>query len=124
MKKKTVNMMKGLGVAMAVGSMVAGTVATMNSNSAKTQKTMKKAVNSVANFVDDVAAGQKKRPLVKMTKGLFVIKISRWRDRQRRTQHRSCVPQPLQSGRGQGSYTDGDRSGWGSLQSACGWQQS
>ncbi len=49
MKKKTVNMMKGLGVAMAVGSMVAGTVATMNSNSAKTQKTMKKAVNSVAN---------------------------------------------------------------------------
>ena len=44
MKKKTVNMMKGLGVAMAVGSMVAGTVATMNSNSAKTQKTMKKAV--------------------------------------------------------------------------------
>ena len=31
MKKKTVNMMKGLGVAMAVGSMVAGTVATMNS---------------------------------------------------------------------------------------------
>ncbi len=42
MKKKTVNMMKGLGVAMAVGSMVAGTVATMNSNSAKTQKTMKK----------------------------------------------------------------------------------
>ena len=52
MKKKTVNMMKGLGVAMAVGSMVAGTVATMNSNSAKTQKTMKKAVNSVANFVD------------------------------------------------------------------------
>ena len=54
MKKKTVNMMKGLGVAMAVGSMVAGTVATMNSNSAKTQKTMKKAVNSVANFVDNV----------------------------------------------------------------------
>lgn len=42
MKKKTVNMMKGLGVAMAVGSMVAGTVATMNSNSAKTQKTMKR----------------------------------------------------------------------------------
>ena len=54
MKKKTVNMMKG--VAMAVGSMVAGTVATMNSNSAKTQKTMKKAVNSVANFVDNVSS--------------------------------------------------------------------
>ena len=53
MKKKTVNMMKGLGVAMAVGSMVAGTVATMNSNSAKT---MKKAVNSVANFVDNVSS--------------------------------------------------------------------
>ena len=52
MKKKTVNMMKGLGV----GSMVAGTVATMNSNSAKTQKTMKKAVNSVANFVDNVSS--------------------------------------------------------------------
>ena len=51
MKKKTVNMMKGLGVAM-----VAGTVATMNSNSAKTQKTMKKAVNSVANFVDNVSS--------------------------------------------------------------------
>ena len=48
MKKKTVNMMKGLGVAMAVGS--------MNSNSAKTQKTMKKAVNSVANFVDNVSS--------------------------------------------------------------------
>ena len=45
-----------LGVAMAVGSMVAGTVATMNSNSAKTQKTMKKAVNSVANFVDNVSS--------------------------------------------------------------------
>ena len=44
MKKKTVNMMKGLGVA------------TMNSNSAKTQKTMKKAVNSVANFVDNVSS--------------------------------------------------------------------
>lgn len=56
MKKKTVNMMKGLGVAMAVGSMVAGTVATMNSNSAKTQKTMKKAVNSVVNFVDNVSS--------------------------------------------------------------------
>ncbi len=49
-------MMKGLGVAMAVGSMVAGTVATMNSNSAKAQKTMKKAVNSVANFVDNVSS--------------------------------------------------------------------
>ena len=56
MKKKTVNMMKGLGVAMAVGRMVAGTVATMNSNSAKAQKTMKKAVNSVANFVDNVSS--------------------------------------------------------------------
>lgn len=55
MKKQTVNVMKGLGIAMAVGSMVAGTVATMNGGN-KTKKTMKKAANSVANFVDNVSA--------------------------------------------------------------------
>lgn len=56
MKKKTVNTMKGLGMAMAVGSVIAGTVATMNSPSAKTQKTMKKAAQSVAGFVDNLSA--------------------------------------------------------------------
>lgn len=56
MKNKTANVMKGVGIAMAVGSMVAGTVATMNSNSTKTKKTMKRAANSVANFVDNVTS--------------------------------------------------------------------
>ncbi len=55
MKKKTENIMKGLGVAMAVGSVIAGASATMGSNSAKTKKTMKKAVNKVSDFVDTVS---------------------------------------------------------------------
>ncbi len=55
MKKKTENIMKGLGAAMAVGSVVAGAAATMGSNSAKTKRTMKKAVDKVSNFVDTVS---------------------------------------------------------------------
>ncbi len=55
MKKKTQNIMKGLGVAMAVGSVIAGASATMGSNSKKAKKTMQKAVNSVSNFVDTVS---------------------------------------------------------------------
>ncbi len=55
MKKKTQNIMKGLGVAMAVGSVIAGASATMGSNSRKTKKTMQKVVNSVSHFVDTVS---------------------------------------------------------------------
>ena len=52
MKKKTQNIMKGLGVAMAVGSVIAGASATMGSNSRKKKKTMQKAVNTVSQFAD------------------------------------------------------------------------
>ena len=38
MKRKTENMIKGLGVAMAVGSVIAGATATMGSNRQKTKK--------------------------------------------------------------------------------------
>ena len=55
MKKKTQNIMKGLGVAMAVGSVIAGASATMGSNSKKAKKTMQKAVHSVSNFVETVS---------------------------------------------------------------------
>lgn len=55
MKKNTQNIMKGLGVAMAVGSVIAGATASMGSNSKKTKKTMQKAVNSVSHFVDTVS---------------------------------------------------------------------
>ena len=56
MKKKTANIMKGIGVAMAVGSVVAGASATMGMGSAKTKKTMKKAVDKVSELVDTVSA--------------------------------------------------------------------
>uniref|UniRef100_UPI004027CC6F hypothetical protein n=1 Tax=Eubacterium sp. TaxID=142586 RepID=UPI004027CC6F len=55
MKKKTENILKGVGVAMAVGSVIAGASASMGSNSKKTKRTMQKAVNTVSNFVDTVA---------------------------------------------------------------------
>ena len=55
MKKKTEHIMKGLGVAMAVGSVIAGAGATMGSNSTKTKKAMKKAVNKVSDFVDTMS---------------------------------------------------------------------
>lgn len=54
MKKKTANIMKGIGIAMAVGSVVAGASASMGMSSPKTKKTMKKAVDKVADFVDTV----------------------------------------------------------------------
>lgn len=41
MKRKTENMIKGLGVAMAVGSVIAGATATMGSNSKKRKKPCK-----------------------------------------------------------------------------------
>ena len=56
MKKKTQNIVKGLGVAMAVGSVIMGASATMGSSNHKTKKTMQKAVNSVSNFVDTVSS--------------------------------------------------------------------
>ncbi len=56
MKKKTINIMKGLGVAMAVGSVMAAAGATMGQNSKSTKKTMQKAVNKVSDFVDTVAS--------------------------------------------------------------------
>ncbi|MFR6065782.1 MAG: hypothetical protein ACLUH5_07055 [Eubacterium sp.] len=55
MKKKTENILKGVGVAMAIGSVIAGASASMGSNSKKTKRTMQKAVNTVSNFVDTVA---------------------------------------------------------------------
>ena len=55
MKKKTENILKGVGVAMAVGSVIAGASASMGSNSKKTKRTLQKAVNTVSNFVDTVA---------------------------------------------------------------------
>ncbi|MCD7872590.1 MAG: hypothetical protein LUG21_04705 [Clostridiales bacterium] len=56
MKKKTENIIKGLGVAMAVGSVIAGASASMGSGSSKAKKNMKKAVNKVSDFVDTFSA--------------------------------------------------------------------
>ena len=56
MKRKTENMIKGLGVAMAVGSVIAGATATMGSNSKKTNTAMQKAVNKVSDFADTVSS--------------------------------------------------------------------
>ena len=56
MKRKTENMIKGLGVAMAVGSVIAGATATMGSNSKKPKKAMQKAVNKVSDFADTVSS--------------------------------------------------------------------
>lgn len=56
MKKKTASIMKGIGVAMAVGSVIAGAGASMGMGSQKTKKTMKKAVDKVADLVDTVSA--------------------------------------------------------------------
>ncbi len=56
MKKKTVNIIKGVGVAMAVGSAVAAASASMGQNSKNTRKTMQKAVNKVSDFVDTVSS--------------------------------------------------------------------
>lgn len=56
MKRKTENMIKGLGVAMAVGSVIAGATATMGSNSKKAKKAMQKAVNKVSDFADTVSS--------------------------------------------------------------------
>ncbi len=55
MKKKTANI-KGVGVAMAVGSAVAAASASMGQNSKSTKKTMQKAVNKVSDFVDTVSS--------------------------------------------------------------------
>ena len=56
MKKKTANIIKGVGVAMAVGSAVAEASASMGQNSKKKKKTMQKAVNKVSDFVDTVSS--------------------------------------------------------------------
>lgn len=56
MKRKTENMIKGLGVAMAAGSVIAGATATMGSNSKKTKRAMQKAVNKVSDFAENVSA--------------------------------------------------------------------
>lgn len=56
MKKKTANVIKGIGVAMAVGSVVAAASASMGTNSASTKKAMQKAVNRVSDFVDTVSS--------------------------------------------------------------------
>ena len=54
-EKKTENIIKGLGVAMAVGSVIASASATMGTSSSKTKKNMKKAVGKVSDFVDTVS---------------------------------------------------------------------
>lgn len=59
MTKKTQKVMKGLGVAMAVGSAVAAASATMGSNKQGTKKTAAKAVHAVSNFVDNVSSMMK-----------------------------------------------------------------
>lgn len=56
MKKKTANVIKSLGVVMAVGSVVAAATASMGQNSGSAKKTMQKAVNKVSDFVDTVSA--------------------------------------------------------------------
>ena len=56
MKKKTANVIKGIGVAMAVGSVVAAASASMGTNSTSTKKAMQKAVNKVSDFVDTVSS--------------------------------------------------------------------
>lgn len=55
MKKKTANMMKGLGIAMAVGSVVATASASMNQSGMMNKKTVQKAVNKVTDFVNGVS---------------------------------------------------------------------
>lgn len=55
MKRKTAKVMKGLGVAMAVGSVVATASASMNQNGMMNKKTMQKAVNKVTDFVNGVS---------------------------------------------------------------------
>ncbi len=56
MNKKTANIMKGVGVAMAVGSVVATASSTMGQKSIMNKKTVKKAVNKVSDFVDTVSS--------------------------------------------------------------------
>ena len=56
MKKKTANVIKGIGVAMAVGSVVAAESDYMGTNSASTKKAMQKAVSRVSDFVDTVSS--------------------------------------------------------------------
>lgn len=62
MKKKTANMMKGLGIAMAVGSVVATAGASMNQSGMMNKRTVKKAVNKVTDFVNGVSTMIKKVP--------------------------------------------------------------
>ena len=56
MKKKTANVIKSLGVVMAVGSVVAAASASMGQNNVNTKKAMQKAVNRVSDFVDTVTS--------------------------------------------------------------------
>lgn len=56
MTKKSQKVMKGLGVAMAVGSVVAAAGASMTNPTSNTKKNMKKAMNTVTDFVDTVAS--------------------------------------------------------------------
>ncbi|MCD7723344.1 MAG: hypothetical protein LUH82_05285 [Clostridiales bacterium] len=53
MKKKTTNIVKGVGTAMAVGSVVAAASLAMSSGG-NAKKTMKKAAGKVGDFVDMV----------------------------------------------------------------------
>lgn len=55
MKRKTAKVMKGVGIAMAVGSVVATASASMNQGSIMNKRTMQKAVNKVTDFVNGVS---------------------------------------------------------------------
>lgn len=55
MKKKTEKIMRGLGIAMAVGSVAATAGAAMSQGSAMNKKSVQKAVNKVTDFVSGIS---------------------------------------------------------------------
>ena len=56
MNKKQQKIMRGVGIAMAVGSVVAASASAMNGPSNKTKKAVKKAANTAMQIVDSVSS--------------------------------------------------------------------
>lgn len=56
MNKKQQKIMRGVGIAMAVGSVVAASASAMSSPSNKTKKAVKKAANTAMQIVDSVSS--------------------------------------------------------------------
>ena len=56
MSKKQEKIMRGVGVAMAVGSVIAASASAMGNADGKTKKAVKKAANNFAQFVSDVTS--------------------------------------------------------------------